>query len=231
MSAEPLIAAYGLRKVFASPGGELVVLDGLELEVKAGELVAIVGESGVGKSTLLHLLAALEQPTAGSIVFQGKALQQFSAAELAAYRNQGVGFVWQLHNLLVDFTAAENVMLPLLVRGESVSRAGAQAERWLAEVGLGARTQHLAGELSAGEQQRVALARALVTQPQLLLADEPTGNLDANNAESIFALLTALHRKHGLTSVIATHNVILAARCDRLWQLQSGKLQLVQLPQ
>lgn len=229
-SVSPVLTARELRKVFPSPMGELVVLDGLELEVAAGELVGIVGESGVGKSTLLHLLAALDLPTTGSITFQGKPLQQLSAAELAVYRNQCVGFVWQLHNLLLDFTAAENVMLPLLVRGERAGRAYAQAERWLEEVGLGARTQHLAGELSGGEQQRVALARALVTQPQVLLADEPTGNLDASNAEIIFALLTSLHRSHGLTSVIATHNVVLAGRCDRVWRLAQGKLHPVPLP-
>ncbi len=229
-SVSLVLTAHALRKVFPSPVGELIVLDDVELEVRAGELVAIVGDSGVGKSTLLYLLAALDLPTAGSIAFQGKALQQLSATELAAYRNHCVGFVWQLHNLLLDFTAAENVMLPLLVRGESAAKAYPQAAHWLAEVGLSARMQHLAGELSAGEQQRVALARALVTQPQLLLADEPTGNLDASNAEVIFTLLTSLHRRHGLTSVIATHNVVLAGRCDCVWRLAQGKLQRVSRP-
>lgn len=200
------------------------MLDALELEVARGELLAVVGESGAGKTTLLHLLAALDRPTAGTIHFQGKPLTSLSPAELADYRNRSVGFVWQLANLLLDFTAAENVMLPLLARDARPARARQQAEEVLAEVGLAPRADHLAGELSGGEQQRVALARALVTRPRLLLADEPTGNLDENSATAVFALLETLHRSHGLTSLIATHNVALAGRCDRILRLEHGRL-------
>ncbi|MFQ5816722.1 MAG: ABC transporter ATP-binding protein [Terriglobia bacterium] len=200
------------------------MLDALELEVARGELLAVVGESGAGKTTLLHLLAALDRPTAGTIHFQGKPLTSLSPAELADYRNRAVGFVWQLANLLLDFTAAENVMLPLLARDARPARARQQAEEVLAEVGLAPRADHLAGELSGGEQQRVALARALVTRPRLLLADEPTGNLDENSATAVFALLETLHRSHGLTSLIATHNVALAGRCDRILRLEHGRL-------
>lgn len=201
------------------------MLDGLELEVRGGELLAIVGESGAGKSTLLHLLAALDRPTAGAIRFDGQALSDLTQTTLADYRNRSVGFVWQLSNLLLDFTAAENVMLPLLVRGDSPVRARREAEALLAEVGLAARADHLAGELSGGEQQRVALARALVTRPRLLLADEPTGSLDEATAATVFALLQKIHRAHGLTSIVATHNVVLAGLCDRVLRLEHGRLQ------
>lgn len=224
-----MLEAHGLRKVFASPTGELVVLDGLELEVVAGELLAVVGPSGTGKTTLLQLLAALDRPTAGTVLFEGNSLADLSAGELADYRNRSIGFVWQLSNLLLDFTAAENVMLPLLVRGENTARARAEAEGLLAEVGLADRRDHLAGELSGGEQQRTALARALVTRPRLLLADEPTGNLDEATAASVFALLKNLHRTHGLTSVMATHNVNLAGSCDRILRLEHGSLELFRL--
>jgi lipoprotein-releasing system ATP-binding protein len=219
-----VLQARGLGKRFAGPAGELAVLEGLELEVSRGELLAIVGESGAGKSTLLYLLAGLDRPTAGVIFFEGKPLANLSEAELAAHRNAAIGFVWQLSNLLLDFTAAENVMLPLLVRGESPEAARNRAEAVLAEVGLSARADHLAGELSGGEAQRVALARALVTEPRLLLADEPTGNLDEVAAAAVFALLEKLHRSRGLTSVIATHNVALAGFCDRIVRLEHGRL-------
>ncbi len=219
--------AHGLRKVFPSPEGELVVLDGLELEVSPGELLAIVGESGAGKSTLLHLLAALDAPSAGTIHFDGQDLSQFSPEQLADYRNRSIGFVWQLSNLLLDFSAAENVLLPLLARGEPLEGARQAATERLAEVGLAGRARHLAGELSGGEQQRAALARALVTRPRLLLADEPTGNLDEATAEGVFALVEQLHRAHALTSVIATHNLILAGRCDRVLRLEHGRLHAV----
>lgn len=220
-----MLEARGLGKVFASAAGELVVLSALELKVDAGELVAIVGESGAGKTTLLHLLAGLDVPTAGEIFFEGKPLSTFPPSELATYRNLSVGFVWQLSNLLLDFTAAENVMLPLLVQGESLAAARQRADELLAEVALAPRASHLAGELSGGEQQRVALARALATRPRVLLADEPTGNLDEATAASMFALLEKLHRSHGLTSLIATHNVAISRSCERILRLEHGCLQ------
>ena len=200
------------------------MLEGVELEVAQGEMVAVVGESGSGKTTLLSLLAGLDHPTAGEVFFDDTNIATFSDDELAEHRNRRVGFLWQLSNLLVDFTAQENVALPLLARGEGRDSAFEQADRWLQEVGLEDRAGHLAGELSGGEQQRIALARALAGKPDVLFADEPTGNLDESTGEKIFALLQHLHRTHGLTSVIATHNLELAGRCDRVWRLGHGGL-------
>ncbi|MDA2912648.1 ABC transporter ATP-binding protein [Acidobacteriia bacterium AH_259_A11_L15] len=219
-----VLAARNLRKVFSTAGGELVVLDGVELEAQRGEMIAVVGPSGSGKTTLLYLLAGLDRPTAGEVEFDGRRLSELSPEELAAHRNTRIGFVWQLSNLLPDFTAQENVEMPLLVRGESRERAADEARRWLAEVGLAERAHHLAGELSGGEQQRAALARALVSGPAVLFADEPTGNLDEANRERILSLLIALHRTHGLTSFLATHNLESAGRCDRVLRLDHGRL-------
>ena len=172
--------------------------------------------SGAGKSTLLHLLAALDTPTSGTVYFANKAIETNDDIALAEFRNRAVGFLWQRHQLLPDFTAAENVAMPLLLRGDDFTSALGMARKWLAEVGLENRADHRAGELSGGEQQRVAIARALVTGPTVLLADEPTGDLDEQNAWAVFELLERLHRTHGLTSLIATHNLALAARCDRI---------------
>jgi lipoprotein-releasing system ATP-binding protein len=221
----PVIRAAGLRKSFRSGAAELTVLAGVELTVEKGEIVAIVGASGAGKSTLLHLLAALDTPTSGTVYFEGKSFESLSDADLAGFRNRGVGFVWQRHHLLPDFTAVENVAMPLLIRGISLGEALGEAERWLGEVGLAARVQHRAGELSGGEQQRVAIARALVSGPSLLLADEPTGDLDEQNAEAVFELMQRLHQAHRLTSILATHNLDLARRADRILVLEHGILQ------
>ena len=230
MRGETVLAARSLRKTFATAAGELVVLDGLTLELKRGEMAAVVGPSGAGKTTLLYLLAGLDRPTAGEVEHDGERLDTMSADDLARHRNQRIGFVWQLANLLPEFTARENVALPLLVRGESRERAGQEAEQWLAEVGLADRADHLAGELSGGEQQRAALARALVTRPPVLFADEPTGNLDAASSDRILELLVELHRTHALTSIWATHNLELAGRCDRVWRLERGRLAAGRIP-
>jgi lipoprotein-releasing system ATP-binding protein len=222
------IEARNLRKSYGAGATEIVVLSGVNVSVEAGELIAIVGPSGAGKSTFLHLLAALDTPTSGTVYFDGKAIDSFREAELANYRNSSIGFVWQRHHLLADFTAAENVAMPLLMRGAKYDEALQTSERWLQEVGLGARLKQRAGELSGGEQQRVAIARALVQQPALLLADEPTGDLDERNATSVFELMQRLHREHRLTSILATHNTVLAGRADRVLQLEHGTLQPVE---
>ncbi len=223
-----LIETRELRKSYGTDAAEIRVLDGINASVAAGELIAIVGPSGAGKSTFLHLLAALDTPTSGTVYFEGKATESFREMELADYRNRSIGFVWQRHHLLADFTAAENVAMPLLMRGTKYDEALETSERWLREVGLGERVSQRAGELSGGEQQRVAIARALVQQPALLLADEPTGDLDERNAMSVFELMQRLHHEHRLTSILATHNTVLAGRADRVLQLEHGKLQPVE---
>ena len=223
--AAALLRAEKLRKVFHSGETELTVLSGVELAVAQGEMVAIVGPSGSGKSTLLHLLAALDTPTSGAIYFAGHSLETLTDAEVADFRNRRAAFVWQRHHLLPDFSAAENVAMPLLLRGTSAAEAMRAARQWLEEVGLAARADHRAGELSGGEQQRVAIARALVGEPELLLADEPTGDLDEGNAEAIFELMQSLHRSHRLTTILATHNLALARRCHRILQLEHGILE------
>jgi len=220
----PVLRAANLRKAFHSGTQEIVPLDGVDLDVERGEMISIVGPSGAGKSTLLHLLAALDTPTNGEVYFRAKSLRSLAEVDLAGYRNKAVGFVWQRHHLLPDFTAAENVAMPLLVQGQALGRALRAAGDWLAEVGLAGRAGQRAGELSGGEQQRVAIARALVNGPVLLLADEPTGDLDARSAEGVFDLIERLHRSHQLTSILATHNLSLAKRTDRVLALEHGKL-------
>jgi lipoprotein-releasing system ATP-binding protein len=214
-----------LRKTYGGGEKSLPVLVNASLILRQGEMVAIVAPSGAGKSTLLHLLAALDTPTSGAVYFATKAIETNDDAALAEFRNRAVGFLWQRHQLLPDFTAAENVAMPLLLRGDDFATALGMARKWLAEVGLENRVDHRAGELSGGEQQRVAIARALVTGPRILLADEPTGDLDEQNALAVFELLERLHRTHKLTSLIATHNLRLAARCDRILGLEHGVLQ------
>ena len=222
--SEALLRCDNLRKSFRSGAQEIVPIDGLEFSIQRGEMVSIVGPSGTGKSTLLHILAALDTPTSGTVYFGGNSLRSFSEAELAEYRNRAVGLVWQRHHLLPDFTAAENVAMPLLVRGVALEQALQTAGEWLSEVGLASRTEQRAGELSGGEQQRVAIARALVNGPALLLADEPTGDLDERSAENVFELMQRLHASHHLTSVLATHNLSLARRTGRALLMERGKL-------
>jgi lipoprotein-releasing system ATP-binding protein len=225
--ASPAIRAEALRKSYAGKGldhAELELFRGVDFTVAPGEMVAIVGQSGAGKSSLLHLLAALDRPTAGEVWVGGRRLSQLTATQAAEFRNRDVGYVWQFHYLMPEFTALENVAMPLLARGLPRTSALAKAEIWLAEVGLADRAQHRAGELSGGEQQRVSLARALVTTPKVLLADEPTGDLDGRTAEAVFTLIQRLHREHSLTSVLVTHNTEFAARCDRMLTLHDGIL-------
>ncbi|MGA9392994.1 MAG: ABC transporter ATP-binding protein [Candidatus Sulfotelmatobacter sp.] len=222
LGSEPLVRVQGLKKVFRSGESDLVLFENLSFEVRRGEMLAIIGESGEGKSTLLHILGGLDHASAGDVYCAELKLSSLSADEAAEFRNREAGFVWQLHYLLPEFTAAENVAMPLLLRGLSWVDAAPQASRWLHEVGLEQRGHHRSGELSGGEQQRVALARALITGPKLLLADEPTGDLDVQTAEAVFELIARLHRDHQLTSLIATHNLLFARRCHRVLRLQRG---------
>ncbi|MBZ5700798.1 MAG: ABC transporter ATP-binding protein [Acidobacteriia bacterium] len=223
--ARVVLEARNLGKSYGSGAQTLPILRDVNLALREGEMAAIVAPSGAGKSTLLHLLAALDTPTSGTVYFDAKAIETNDDAALAAFRNRAIGFIWQRHQLLADFTAEENVAMPLLVRGEKFAPALERARELLAEVGLAERASHRAGELSGGEQQRVAIARALVTGPSVLLADEPTGDLDERNAWAVFELLERLHRTHRLTSLLATHNTALAARCGRVLGLEHGVLQ------
>jgi lipoprotein-releasing system ATP-binding protein len=223
-STPPLIQLENLTRIYRSGASEIAVFLNLELEVSEGEQLAIMGESGAGKSTLLYLIAGLDRPSSGSVRVRGRDISTLSEAEVAVFRNREIGYVWQQHHLLAEFTCAENVMLPRLVGGESRSKALAVAKERLDEVGLADRAEHRAGELSGGEQQRVAIARALVLDPSLLLADEPTGNLDERTAEKVFALLADLRRKRNLTSILVTHNQHFARSCGRVLKLENGVL-------
>jgi len=220
-----LLEVIDLYKSFNSVASRVEVLKGITLSVAAGETIALVGASGAGKSTLLHIMGALDRPTAGKVVFNGKDIFQFNDVSLASFRNRSVGFVFQFHHLLPEFSALENVMMPALISGMRKEEAGILAERLIRDVGLGHRSTHKPGELSGGEQQRVAIARALVLSPALLLADEPTGNLDTKTSEDIHALLTGIQRQKGLTLVIVTHNESLAARMGKTIRLVDGRIQ------
>lgn len=225
------IRAVDLSKVYRSGESELVIFDQLNLEVAQGEQVALVGESGAGKSTLLHLLGGLDTPTKGAIYFGQNNICRLPADELAKFRNRELGFVWQIQSLLAEFTAVENVMMPLLIRGQAREEAEPVALARLNEVGLQNRAEHRAGELSGGEQQRVVLARALVGNPRVLLADEPTGNLDFRTGEMIMDLLQDLHRSRQLTSLHVTHNLNFARRADRMLSLERGHLASLEAPE
>lgn len=221
---DAMVRALELTKIYVTGPAEVLVLDRLSLTVRRGELIAIVGASGAGKSTLLNVLGGLDRPTGGRVLVQGFDISKLGEVDLARFRNEMVGFIFQFHHLLPEFTALENVMMPLLIRGVRRSTAADRARAVLEAVGLGSRIRHRPAELSGGEQQRVALARALVGAPRLLLADEPTGNLDRRTGERMFALLQQLHERNELTSIIATHNERLAARCDRVLRLENGQL-------
>src|SRR5258707_9238256 len=221
---EHYIQARGVTKTYRSGASDLVVFANVDLDVHRGEMLALVGESGAGKSTLLHLLGGLDSPSNGTIYYGSKEISGLARSEQSDFRNKEIGFVWQIHYLLPEFTALENVMMPLLIRGETRATAAAESLARLDEVGLRARASHRAGELSGGEQQRVVLARALVGKPSVLLADEPTGNLDFRTGEMIFQLLDRLHQSHQLTSVFVTHNLHFAKRCDRILNMDKDGL-------
>jgi len=220
----PIIEVNNLEKTYKTPHGTLNLFAGLNLQVERGEMVAIVGQSGAGKSTLLHILGALDAPSAGTVYCASTNVAKLSPREAAAFRNREIGYVWQFHYLLPEFTALENVAMPLLARGAQKKEAMQLAANWLREVDLEDRGGHRPGELSGGEQQRVALARSLVNNPRVLLADEPTGDLDQTTAGRVFDLVERLHASHGLTSILVTHNLDLAARCTRALKLEGGRL-------
>ena len=222
--AEALVIIEDLKKSFQHMGRTLDVLKGIDLNIYAGQILAIVGQSGAGKSTLLHCIGTLDLPSSGRIRLGGEELTTMSGSRLAAVRNRDIGFVFQFHHLLPEFTALENVLMPLRIARRPLAEARPRAESLLARVGLADRLGHRPGMLSGGEQQRVAMARALAMGPALLVADEPTGNLDEHTAESLHELLREMHRDAGLTSVIATHNTRLAALCDRVLRLEDGVL-------
>ncbi len=219
-----LLRAVSLKKVFRSGNSDLVLFENLSLHVHTGEMLAIVGESGTGKSTLLHILGVLDRASEGDVYFAQLDLGKLSEDGAAEFRSRELGFVWQFHYLLPEFSALENVAMPLLMRGLGRREAEQQGLQWLQEVGLADRASHRSGELSGGEQQRVALARALITRPKILMADEPTGDLDNRTAEAVFNLIARLHRDYRLTSLIVTHNLGFARQCDRVLRLGQGRL-------
>ena len=214
------------KNYFQEDGSELRILEGVEISVAPGEAVAIIGASGAGKSTLLHLLGGLDRPTSGDVLLEGRNLATLSERELATVRNERIGFVFQFHHLLRDFTALENVMMPLLIRGVGRAQAMERGQQLLNDVGLGGRLTHKSSQLSGGEQQRVAVARALANSPAVVIADEPSGNLDTHTGEQLHELFFTLRRTHGMAMVIATHNRDLAERADRVLHMKEGQLRM-----
>jgi lipoprotein-releasing system ATP-binding protein len=223
--AVPILTGRALRKVYREEdGSELTILDGVDIDVRPGEAVAIVGASGAGKSTLLHLLGCLDRPTSGTVTLAGDSVADLPVRQLAAVRNRLIGFVFQFHHLLREFTALENVMMPMLIAGTGQQEARQSARALLDEVGLGRRLTHKANELSGGEQQRVAVARALANRPAVVLADEPSGNLDTHTSAQLHDLFFRLRQEHHVALILATHNHELAARTDRVLEVKDGTL-------
>lgn len=224
MEPLPLIRIENLSKIYRSGDSDLVIFRDLTLHVSEGDQVAVIGPSGAGKSTLLHMVAGLDSPSSGAIFYRDRNITELRDAELSMFRNRQIGYVWQQHHLLPEFTAEENVMMPLLMRGVDHSKAKTEARVCLDEVGLSSRGHHRSGELSGGEQQRIAIARALVASPSLLLADEPTGNLDGKTGEMVFRLLADLRARRKLTTILVTHNLEFAQECSRVLRLEDGSL-------
>lgn len=222
MSKTDLIAAAGVTKSFKTEAGELKVLKGIDLSIRKGEMLGIIGASGAGKSTLLQILGALDRPTSGKVFFREKEIASMDDNSLARLRNTSIGFVFQFHHLLPEFNSVENVMFPAIISGMSFPDAQKKAEALLGELGLSQRTRHRPGELSGGEQQRVAVARALIQNPEVVLADEPTGNLDTSTGNDLFALFLDLNKKKGITFVVVTHNKSLSDRCHRVLEMADG---------
>ena len=230
MTDQAVLLARGLGRDFNEGSSTLTVLDGLDLAIAKGECIAIVGASGSGKRTLLQILGGLDRPTRGSVAIGGKDIHALDEAARGELRNRTMGFIYQFHHLLPEFSALENVAMPLLIRRVPVAEARRQAEAILEKVGLGERLEHRPHQLSGGERQRAAVARALVTLPLIVFADEPTGNLDGRNAEQVFELMLQLNREHGTSLVIVTHDLRLASRMDRVWLLENGRLKLHDQP-
>ncbi|HVN77420.1 MAG TPA: ABC transporter ATP-binding protein [Terriglobia bacterium] len=222
MEETAVLQTINLRKSFPTVNGPLEILKGINFTLSTGEMLAIVGQSGSGKSTLLHILGALDRPSGGSVYFAENDIFAFGNEELAKFRRNAIGFVFQFHNLLPEFTALENVLMPRIIAGESANSP--LGRELLERVGLRDRLQHRPGELSGGEQQRVAIARALINHPRLILADEPTGSLDNQTGERVFELFREIQREKKLTSILATHNVKIAARCDKIMRIENGIL-------
>jgi lipoprotein-releasing system ATP-binding protein len=220
-----MIQTWNLNKSFSAPAGEIRVLRGIDITIKQGEMVAVMGASGVGKSTLLHILGTLDRPTSGKVYYDGVEVSAMSDQELTSFRNSSVGFIFQFHHLLPEFTAAENVMMPALIAGPPANLdARKRALKLLSDLGLKDRVEHRPGELSGGEQQRVAVARSLILNPGVVLADEPTGNLDTATGDELFELLVKINRSRKTTFVIATHNEALARRCHRVLKMKDGRI-------
>lgn len=218
-----LVTVKGLNKRFSLPGSELHILKDINFDIEYGEMTALVGPSGVGKSTLLHILGTLDRPTSGSILYEGRDIFSLKNDSLAEFRSKSIGFVFQFHHLLPEFNAIENTVMPALIAGISYNEASKKAKKILADVGLSGRLQHKAGELSGGEQQRTAIARALMLEPKIVLADEPTGNLDTQTGQQIFNLLRDLNHS-GVTFIIVTHNEAIASECGRILNMKDGRI-------